>query len=42
MGIMAAARPKMAAIFAVKDNWDGVGGWTLGTHHVEDVPVKSD
>ena len=31
-----------SAIFAVKDNWDGVGGWTLGTHHVEDVPMKSD
>jgi hypothetical protein len=31
-----------SASFALHDNWDGVGGWTLGTEHVENVPVKSD
>lgn len=29
------------AHFAVDNEWDGQGGWTLGTHTVENVPVKS-
>lgn len=29
------------AHFAVDNEWDGVGGWSLGTHMVENVPVKA-
>ncbi len=29
------------AHFATNAQWDGRGGFTYGTHHVEDVPVKS-
>jgi hypothetical protein len=29
------------AHFAVDDHWNGVGGWSLGAHHIENVPVKS-
>jgi hypothetical protein len=31
-----------SAHFAVEDAWSGVGGWTLGETHIENVPVKAD
>jgi hypothetical protein len=31
-----------AASFAIDDKWDGEGGWTLGGHSVQNVPVKHD
>jgi len=31
-----------SAHFAVDEAWNGVGGWSLGSTSVEDVPVKSE
>jgi len=27
------------AEFAVDNKWDGIGGWTLGSTHINDVPI---
>ena len=27
------------AEFAIDNKWDGIGGWTLGGTHIEDVPI---
>lgn len=29
------------ASFAINDNWEGKGGWTLGKTIVKDVPIKT-
>lgn len=31
-----------SAHMAIDDQWNGKGGFSYGTHHVEDVPVKND